>query len=173
MGLLVLAKMYRLENATLKTLPESAGPAVVAVGSFGDDAIQAEVWGVPGVWSMLPDNTHGVRLPMGGERFGAIVATHHYKTPRPTLAKGETAVGSTSSDGLLVKAKTVYRADGTQEINGTGKFFVTHAELDTALQSFVTALNAVFATKLDGAGSPGTLVLNITLAKTTTVKTGG
>lgn len=71
-------------------------------------------------------------------------------------------------------------ADGDNDIQGTSiklngdaKPFVTHAELDLALQTFVTALNLVFSTKLDGGGSPGVLVLNIAASATTTVKTGG
>ncbi len=63
--------------------------------------------------------------------------------------------------------------NGTFEINGNSKVFVTGAELASALSSFVTALNSTLATKLDGGGAPGTLSLDITSAKTTTVKTGG
>lgn len=61
----------------------------------------------------------------------------------------------------------------TVEINGNTKSFVTHTELDTALQLYVTAVNALFATKLDGSGNPGTAVLNITAAKTIKTLTGG
>lgn len=59
------------------------------------------------------------------------------------------------------------------DLNGNTKSFVTHTELDTALQSFILSLNAQFAAKLDGGGSPGTLTLDISTSKTTTVKTGG
>src|SRR6185369_6070593 len=117
-----------------------------------------------------PDDTHGAFIPMGGNRFGAVVATHHYKTPRPTLAKGETAVGSTDAPGTTVKAKTVYRADGTQELNGSSKRFVTWDELNTALQTFMTALNThTHPTAGTGPPSPPTapMSLDITTAKTT------
>lgn len=59
------------------------------------------------------------------------------------------------------------------ELNGNTKTFVTHTELNSALQTFVTSLNGLFASKLDGGGAPGTLTLNISSAATTTIKTGG
>lgn len=168
------AKALRLKAASLKTPPESGGPAVVATGSAGEDVYTPEVWGVPGVWSIPPDDTMGIRMPIGGsDRWGVVVATHHYKAPRPTLAKGETATGATDAPGLELKANTVYRADGTQELNGTGKFLVTHAELNTALQAMVTAINANLALKLNGAGSTGTVTVDISTAKAQTLKTGG
>ena len=59
------------------------------------------------------------------------------------------------------------------DLNGNSKSFVTHAELDAALQSYNTAVNLLFATKLDGTGTPGSLTLDISSAATTTIKTGG
>ena len=172
MGLMYLAKQYRLTGAVVKTLPDSGGPAVVVIGSDGNgDAMTAELWGPPGVWSVPPDNTFGARLPVGGGNFGVVAATHHYKTPSPVTAKGETAVGSTTPDGLTVKAVAIARADGTWEINGSGKRLVLWDDLTTALATFLTALKA----HLTAAGDPsaGTLTLDISATKTTTLKTGG
>ena len=59
------------------------------------------------------------------------------------------------------------------ELNGNTKQFVTWDALNTALQGLVTALNAKFATKQDAAGAAGGLSLDISAAKTTTIKTGG
>ena len=61
-------------------------------------------------------------------------------------------------------------------MNGDSKFFVTHAELDSALQTFITALNThVHPTAATGPASPpaAPMSLNIAPAKTTTIKTGG
>lgn len=58
-------------------------------------------------------------------------------------------------------------------LNGNSKSFVTYAELNTALQAFLLALNALFSTKVDGGGSAGTLSLDISASATTTVKTDG
>jgi hypothetical protein len=78
--------------------------------------------------------------------------------------------GITSAE---VKAPLV-KIDGSTsvQINGSTKNFVTHAELDTALQTYVSAVNLLFASKLDGGGTPGTATLNITAAKTLKVLTG-
>lgn len=166
MGL--MARMFELKLAALKSPSESAGSVPVVVAAAGDHVNNLEVWGSPGVWTMPPDGTHGIRVPVGGsDRWGAVVATHHYKTPRPTLARGEVAVGATSSDGLLLKAHTIYRADGTQELNGNTKRLITN-DLVGILAAFITALNASLAT---AGGTPVTL--DISAAVTTTIKTGG
>jgi hypothetical protein len=89
------------------------------------------------------------------------------------------------SDGIAfvgINPKTTVRSlDGTNlrffgpeiHLNGNSKTFVTHAELNTALQTFVTALNAAFASKENGSGSAGALTIDISAAATTTIKTGG
>jgi hypothetical protein len=74
---------------------------------------------------------------------------------------------------LYENAALIAKNDGSWSINGDTKRFVTWDELNTALQTFVSALNSFFATKSNGAGSPGTLTLDISAAKTITVKTGG
>jgi len=67
---------------------------------------------------------------------------------------------------LKTTAKTI-------ELNGNSKQFVTWTELNTALQTFLGLLNAHTHTSA-GAGAPTTpMVLDISAAKTTTIKTGG
>lgn len=173
MGLMVRAMTIR--DARLKTLPESRGPAVVITGDAGDHSESRELWGPPGLWSMPPDGTDAIRVPVGeNERFGVIAATHHYKTPRPTLSKGETAIGSTSSDGVTIKALTIYKDDGTQELNGNSKRLVTWGELNTALSTLAATL-AAHVHPSNGTVSPGLvgLTIDITAAKTLSLKTGG
>jgi hypothetical protein len=63
------------------------------------------------------------------------------------------------------------------ELNGNSKAFVTHDELTTALNIFLLALNAHVHTSA-APGSPTTspvtpMTLDISLAATTTIKTGG
>jgi len=75
---------------------------------------------------------------------------------------------------IQIDATGNVKIDGaTIQLNGSSKLLVTHAELNTALQSMVTAINNALATKKDEPGSPGTVTLDISAAKTTTVKTGG
>jgi hypothetical protein len=57
-------------------------------------------------------------------------------------------------------------------INGDTRNLVSHTELNSALQILVAAINATFATKVNGAGSPGTLILDISASKVNTVKVG-
>lgn len=61
------------------------------------------------------------------------------------------------------------------ELNGNSKYFVTHTELTTALNTFVTALNAhVHPTAATGPPSPpaAPMTLNIASSKATKVVTG-
>lgn len=65
---------------------------------------------------------------------------------------------------------------GVIKLNGESKNFVTHAELDAALQTFITSLNThTHPTAATGPPSPPTvpLSIDITASKTLTVKTGG
>jgi len=74
------------------------------------------------------------------------------------------------SDQVYIKGKTVI--DGVQEVNGNSRSLVTHAELNTALQTMLSVINTTFASKLDGGGSPGTATLDISAAKTDNIKIG-
>lgn len=73
-------------------------------------------------------------------------------------------------------AKIIVSGDAI-ELNGNSKKFVTHAELNSALQTFITALNTHVHTS-GGSGSPTTppttsMSIDISNAATTTLKTGG
>jgi len=75
---------------------------------------------------------------------------------------------------IQIDASGNIKIDGAAiQLNGSSKLLVTHAELDTALQSMVTAINGALATKKDEPGSPGSVTVDISAAKTTTLKTGG
>lgn len=79
------------------------------------------------------------------------------------------------STGILTQdtnGNTLEWVGSVLKLNGDTKDFVTHTELNTALQIFITALNANFAAKLDGGGTTGVLALDISSAKALKVKTG-
>lgn len=59
---------------------------------------------------------------------------------------------------------------GIISINGDTDFAVSWTDLNTALQTLVTNINAVLATKKDEAGTAGTLSLDLLAAKSLTVK---
>lgn len=124
MGL--MTRMMTLRDATVKTLPESIGPAAVVTGDAGDHSETREVYGPAGLWSMTPDGTTGVRLSVGGsDRYGVVIGTHHYKTPRPTLTKGETSIGSTNAAGTSLMASARFYADGKVSVSNATKDLLT------------------------------------------------
>lgn len=110
-----------------------------------------------------------------GEFKNAVPTQYTGPNTKVIFQHEETSIIYDSDSGEFIisgPAKIILQGDAI-EINGNSKAFVTHTELNTALQTFVTALNTTFASKLNGGGSPGTLSLNIASAATTTLKTGG
>lgn len=171
MGL--VAELVRVASATIKAWKSAPGQAVVVTGvGAGGQALEAEVYAPAGILSRPPKDARGVFIPLGGGRkYGVVIAGHNYQVSI-SLADGETAIFSTDATGATLKAQVVLKADGSVQINGSSKKFVTDA-LSGLLSTFVTAVNAALAAKLDGGGTPGALSLDISSALTTTVKTGG
>lgn len=92
---------------------------------------------------------------------------------------GEVTINSGAGDITVT-------ASGNIEMNGNTKSFVTHTELDLALQGFITTLNTQLASIQAGAAAAiaasglwltplviGGIVLDISSSQTTTIKTGG
>ena len=86
----------------------------------------------------------------------------------PTMSEGERKIYS--SDGGVIQAFINFLSTGVLELNGNGNSAVTYSALNAALQGLVTAINAVFATKLDGAGAVGVLSLDISASEENTVR---
>lgn len=105
-------------------------------------------------------------------------------TPRKhSLSDGFALVGINPKPQALPMDGTktrIINPDGI-ELNGNTKTFVTHAELDTALQTFISVLNThTHVGSAVGFGVPFTtavpvpvMTLDISAAETTTIKTGG
>lgn len=86
------------------------------------------------------------------------------------------------SSGLLLQygsggspAQILLKPDGTMELNGNTLRFVTYDALNSALQTFLTALKAAVAAGCSSGtgGTLGALALDISGSKSTTLKTGG
>jgi hypothetical protein len=90
----------------------------------------------------------------------------------PFSAPGKVGAGK-GLEILHSSGGIVFQDDGTLEINGKGKNFVTHAELNTALQQMLLLLNADIV-KANGQGgtATGLTTLDISAAKTEKVVTG-
>lgn len=156
--------------------------------SLGGSA--GEMYSPPGSQSMPTpaDTILFLQLPNGGNQIGFV--SHNYNLDAELLP-GEKVIFSTDSEGLEIKCKIEFKQDGkiniigtsditvngtSIKLNGDSKPFVTHAELDTALQGLVSDFNAhTHPTAPSGPISPPEtpLSLDISAAATTTVKTGG
>jgi phage gp45-like len=86
----------------------------------------------------------------------------------PSMNEGERKIYSSS--GGVIKAFINWLNGGNLELNGNGNSAVTFTALNTALQILVTAINATFATKLDGGGTAGAVSLDISAAEENTVR---
>lgn len=164
------ARAVILRSGKIGQLPEGRykGIIVTAEAEAGNTT-NTEVWSSPGIMGVPPDESAGLRVPMAGGSSDVIVAVKTKLTP-PALAKGEAMFFATDSAGETLKANIKARADGTLEINGLADFATLWTALNTALQTYNTAVKA----HLSAAGDPasGTLTLDISAAKATTVKMG-
>lgn len=86
----------------------------------------------------------------------------------PGMSEGERKIYS--SDGGVIQAYINFLSTGVLELNGNGNSAVTYSALNTALQTLVTAINAVLATKLDGVGAVGVLSLDISASEENSVR---
>lgn len=172
-----MATLFNLTRSSRKIKGAAPGEAIVANGEgFAGQQITTEVFQSPGVFSAPGDGSKGVWLPIGGSsRYGVVIACQNYKITFD-ITQGETAIYSTDSGGGTLQAKIILRDDGTIEINGDSKRFVTYDELNTALQSHTHSAGALVAPSGGGpvTGSTGAPVgLDLSAAQTQTVKTGG
>ena len=132
-----------LEKATgirYDTKGAAPGKAVlVKTAAAGSQERETEMYHNPGILSAPTKNDRVISIPLGtGTRV--IVASHNYRVEIEPEA-GETIIYSLNQAGDTVKAQIKLDNDGNIDLNGSGKSFVTHAELDAALQSFITAHN--------------------------------
>lgn len=172
MGL--IAELFKITSAALKRWKSAPGESVVVIGTgLGGQTIEAELYQPSGIMGSPPKGARGVFLPVGsGRRYGVLIATQNYQITID-VGQGETLIYSTTPDGQTLKAQVKLDGFGNIDLNGSSKRFVTYGELNTALQGFKTAINAAFAGKVDGGGTPGALTIDISGAQTSTVRTGG
>lgn len=175
MGLMAqIAKVFansqeKLNGAIGKTVVTSAN-------GLGGQGIKAESYSPAGLVSRPPIESRGIFIPIAGRRYGVFIGFMNYNLPDVVLKDGETLLYSTTQGGSAFKSKVYLDDQGRINLNGDTKYFVTHAELDTALQAFKNALNThTHPTAATGPPSPPTvpLTLDISAAKTTTIRTGG
>ncbi len=164
--------LEKVTGISFKTKGAAPGKAVIIQTiAAGDQERNAEMYHNPGISSGPTKEDRVISVPVGtGTRV--IIAAHNYRI-EVEVTDGETIIYSTNADGSIVKSQIKLDNAGNIDLNGNGKKFVTFTALNAALQSFITALNINIGTKLDGAGTPGTVSLDISAAETTTIRTDG
>lgn len=182
--------LVKLTDAKFDTKGNAPGKSVVATAEGVEgQTLTPEVYQAPGVAAVPPDGSTAVYIPIGASgRYGVVIALQNYQITLD-LSAGESAIYSTTPDGKTVKAKIVlddagnitHDADGNEiinaaevHLNGDSKRLVTWQELQTVLTSLQTSLIG-HVHPSNGTPSPGlaALSLDISSAKTATIKTGG
>jgi len=174
----IIATLLRLVRGKYDVLENAPGKAAICQGEgFEGQTLTTEVFQAPGVFGIPGDGVRGIRILIGGSsRYGAVIAVQNYQIELDVGGQGGMAIYSTTADGATVKSKVVLKPDGTIEMNGANKRFVTWDELNTAMQGFVSALQLhTHPTAPPGPPSPpvAALTLDLSASKTTTIKTGG
>jgi len=150
MGL--LARVVQLKSSRVERSLEGGNAQVIKANAQGfGTIITPEVWSVAGVWAMPPDGSHGIYIPVGGsENWGVVVAQNNYLVAPPTLAKGETAIGSTTADGATLMARATFYADGKIALSNSTK------DLLTLVVGLIDLVKAIVTT-----GSAATQVVSV------------
>jgi len=133
------------------------------------------------VWITCADRSIQTFVKQGGvgvpETVSILTLNNAFAIPFSASNVKRKRVGEATDLTITGDGKAVINTDSI-ELNGNSKTFVTYAELNTALQLFVTALNLhVHSGVTTGPGSSGppaaSMSIDISNAETTTVKTGG
>jgi hypothetical protein len=136
---------------------------------------------------MLEDDIRTVELmPGSGEDYNPAIGSRVFVADaeessqigiettdnlEPETDLGEKEIYSTDNPVTKKLARLKLNSAGEIELNGNADNIVRWSELNTALQTLVTAINAFFETKKDDPGSAGALTLDLSLAKVDEVKT--
>lgn len=165
MGLMGIASDYRAgkyrggeRTVSISTINESADPKT-SMNAFSPGIEINPANGENLIFSKIKDS-NSFLVTIGGVN----------QKIAPDTARGERRIYSVSADGETIKAVAKFKNDGTLELNGASSFAVKFEELETALNSFVAAVNVAFTAKLDGGGSSPALSITLTPAKSADVK---
>ena len=180
-----------LEKATaISFAVKGAAPGkavIIQTIAAGNQERTSEMYHNPGISSAPTKNDRIISIPVGtGTRVA--IATHNYRI-NVEVTDGETKVYSTDATGENVKSVIKLDNAGNIDLNGDSKKFVTYTELNTALQSFKTTIEASIASAIighthsgvttgpgvsgPGAGAGSAIALDISASETTTIRTGG
>lgn len=170
----LLARMVIIRSGKIGQLPENRYKGIIVTAEAEEgNTTNSEIWTSPGIMGVPPDESMGLRVSVGGGSADIITAVKTKLEP-PALAKGEAMFHSTDSTGETLKANIKAKSDGVLEMNGNSKRLVTWQELQDALNTFSDLIKShVHASFGTPSATLTTMTIDITAAKTTTLKTGG
>lgn len=167
-------RLYTIVKMIWQTLRKAPGAAItIQVESATGENREIEYYQLPGISAGPTPEDRAATVDLGGYRVA--VASHNYRIEVEVDA-GAVTIYSTNAAGDTVQSRIDLDVDGNIDLNGNTKTFVTHAELNTALQSFITALNLhTHPDPVSGTSGPPTtpMTLDISAATTTTIRTDG
>ena len=158
----------------------------IMVDTGGGTSFECDLFLAPGEDSKPIVGDRVAVMPVNGERL----AVAYYDSNIGLCESGEKRIYSRDADNNI-KGEVFLKKDGSINVtgeninlNGNDKRFVTHAELDAALQLFMTALNTHTHLVAALPSAPPVLPIptliptvplsiDISASKTLTVKTGG
>lgn len=171
----MIAELVKVIKSKLHTKTNFPGDSIMCnAQGFFRNVIDSELYALPGVLVVPPENANLIFIPVGGNRkSGVFIAGHNYQITIQA-GQGETVIYSTTPDGKTVKAQIYLDGDGNINLNGNSKRLVTYDELQAALDTAASTL-AGHSHPSDGATSPQLAGFDIDAAsaKTNTVRTGG
>jgi len=133
-----MALLSTLYNAVSSIISLAPGKSIqVDLQTAGDTSDDAELYHVPGLYSVPIDGVHGVCLDVADNNI--IIATHDYRFNK-TLDKGEAILYSMDANGVI-KASCLVNKSGEFVINDGNDYGVKYSALETEFNKLKTSFN--------------------------------
>jgi hypothetical protein len=140
----LLGNLVEISSTKIGQYPgDTSGDSIIAtLKGSAEKGETAQVQGQTGIIGNPPKGAKGLRIRIGS--LDIIISSLNYKVALPANP-GETKVYSTDPDGVE-KAGTIYRNDGSQEINGENDFAIRFSEMKAAFNELKQDLNDAIST---------------------------
>lgn len=123
-----------------------------------------------GTFSQLPSGNPGLALSFGNDK--AVIPL---TVQRPDgMSDNDFAIFAINlASSIICESGGNIEIKGSKiNLNGDSDQAVLYTKLELQLQALMTAVNAALGTKLDGAGSPGSIAIDFSTAKSESVNIG-
>lgn len=170
-----MIRFFRVVKSFVDVLRKAPGEAIIVQvkTGLGEDRVM-EYYQLPGISAAPTPQDRVATVSVDG--YQVAIASNNYKIEVNT-APGGLTLYSTDATGDTIQAKIDLDGSGNISLNGEGRTLVTHAELDTALQGLILAINSHTHTGVQtGSGASGPPAapasIDISAANAATLKTG-